>query len=162
MRNSRCGFSLIEMAVVLAVLILLAAMIVPTIGPLRRQGRMRVGAATVAEALRLARSLAIAHSSVYKLDFETFADPHRPDEVRIYSGTGDRNRYDRLEKLPEAVRFKVALPPDGTVCFYPDGSCPGNFTIRIQDAGTAGAQKDQRTIEVKAASGRVSVSGGAR
>jgi len=146
--------------VALGVLILLAAMIIPTIGPMRRQGRMRVGAATVAESLRLARSLAIAHSSVYKIDFETAADP---DEVRIYSGTGDKDHYDRLEKLPADVRFQGALPIAGAGCCYADGSCSGNFTVWVQDAkAVAGAHVDNRSIEIKAASGRIAVSGGAR
>jgi prepilin-type N-terminal cleavage/methylation domain-containing protein len=160
LRSIARGFSLIEMVVVLGILILLAAMIVPTIGPMRRQGRMRVGAATVAEALRLARSLAITYSTVYKIDFETATDP---DEVRIYSGTGDKDHYDRLEKLPADVQFQGLPPANGAVCFYPDGSCSGNFTVRVQDAkAVAGTQKDDRSIEIKAASGRIAVSGGAR
>jgi type II secretory pathway pseudopilin PulG len=160
LRSIARGFSLIEMVVVLGILIMLAAMIVPTIGPMRRQGRMRVGAATVAEALRLARSLAITQSAVYGVDFDLTANPQ---EIRIFSGpTGSKTNFDRAEKLPEGVVFS-GFSPAPPVSFQPDGSCSGNFTVRVQDAkAVAGTQKDDRSIEIKAASGRIAVSGGAR
>ncbi len=142
-RGSR-GFSLTEMVVVLAILMLLMAIIIPTIGPMRRQGRMKAGCASVAGALRLARSMAIAQSAIYKVDFETSTDP---DEVRIH--TGDKDKPDRVEKLPEGVDF---VTPTATGTFQPDGSCSGSFTVTIR-----GEKDDEYKIMVSPANGRVSV-----
>ncbi len=147
-RGSR-GFSLTEMVVVLAILMLLMAIIIPTIGPMRRQGRMKAGVASVAGALRLARSMAIAQSAIYSVDFETSTDP---DEVRIYSGTGSKSKPDRIELLPERVSLHPPLPADGALQFQPDGSCSGSFTVTIR-----GEKDDEYRIKVSPANGRVSV-----
>lgn len=148
-RSSR-GFSLTEMVVVLAILMLLMAIIIPIIGPMRRQGRMKAGCAAVAGALRTARSMAIAQSAIYKVDFETSTDP---DEVRIYSGTGSKSKPDRIELLPERVDFyPPSLPADGALRFQPDGSCSGSFTVTIR-----GEKDDEYRIKVSPANGRVSV-----
>lgn len=153
---SRRGFSLTELMVVLAVILLLAALIFPAIGPARRQARMRQSAATVAEAMRLARSLAIAHSAAYSLSFETTAVPQ---EVRIYSGGGSPDEPDRIERLPEGIEFHPEPPVDGAVVFRPDGSCDGNYTVGLRNKLTT---TDTRQVAVQAASGRVTVAGGAR
>ena len=153
---SRRGFSLVEVVVVLGILLVLAAIILPTLGPMRRQGRMRVGAAAVAETLRLARSLAITHSAVYCVDFEFSIVPA---EMHIISG--DPPSVDHVEKLPEGVEFfdTGTLPAVGALNFRPDGSCAGTFTINIRNHDSAA---DTRRIEVKAASGQIVVTGGAR
>jgi Tfp pilus assembly protein FimT len=161
LRHSSRGYSLMELVVVLGIIIVLAAMIVPTVGPMRRQGRMRVGAATVAESLRLARSLAVSQSVYYCVDFDPVATPQ---QIIVFQGvTGSKASPERVDRLPEGVRFQGATPADGLVLFNPDGSCSGNFTVKIRNADSApGIPMDERTIAVTAASGRVSVSGGSR
>lgn len=145
-RSSR-GFSLTEMVVVLAILMLLMAIIIPIIGPMRRQGRMKAGCAAVAGALRTARSMAITQSAIYSVEFETSTDP---DEVRIYSGlTGSKSNPDRVELLPAGVTLKSVPPP---IKFQPDGSCSGSFTVTIR-----GEKDDEYRIKVSPANGRVSV-----
>ncbi len=144
---------MVELVVALGVLMILAAMVVPTIEPMRRQGRLRVGAATVAESLRLARSLAIAQSAAYGVD--------SPDagRIRIYSGGGACASPDMVyetRQLPERVLRESLSAP--YVSFQPDGSCSG-LVVVIRDRDQA---SDKRTIEAKVASGRVSVSGGSR
>ncbi len=138
---------------VLAILILLAAMILPTIGPMRRQGRMRVAASTVAESLRLARSLAIAQSAPYSVDW---LDDHR---LRIYGGFGAFAAASPVvdtTSLPDGVVRQSASAT--SVSFQPDGSCSG-IVVVIHDSNQT---SDTRTIDAKVASGRISVSGGSR
>ena len=154
-RGSRRGFSLTELAVVLGVLILAAAIIFPSIGALKRQGRLRVGAATVAESLRTARSLAIAQSAAYSVDSPTTS------QIRIYPGSAAyaSGPVYRVETLPRGVLRESMAP--AFVSFQPDGSLAqtGDLAVVIRDEQP---KPDKRTITVKAASGRIAVSGGSR
>jgi type II secretion system protein H len=147
------GFSLIELMVVLAIIMVLTAIIVPTIGPMRRQGRMRIGAATVAESLRLARSMAIAQSAAYSVDSP---DPYR---FRVYPGSEayvSPNPVLETRSLPEGVVLEMIAPP--SVSFQPDGSCSGIVVV----IRSLQPPIERRTIEAKAANGRVAVTGGSR
>lgn len=153
MKSFSRGFSLIELVVVLAIIMILAAIIVPTIGPTRRQGKMRVGAATVAEALRLARSTAIAQSTPYSVDSP---DPYR---FRVYPGSGayvSPSPVLETRSLPEGVTLESISP--SSVSFQPDGSCSGIVVV----IRSLQPPIERRTIEAKAANGRVAVTEGSR
>jgi type II secretory pathway pseudopilin PulG len=133
--------------VVLAIVILLAAAVLPTLGPMRRQGRLRAAANTVAGSLRSARSLAIARSDacyVYAVDAPD------PDEVLLYLAPFEKP--EAVERLPEGVSFVGSLPDPGDVWFLPDGSCSTSLVLRVKGEG-----REEYRITVSAASGRVSV-----
>ena len=148
MKPADRGFSLTEMVVVVAILMLLAAAIIPAIGPMRRRGRLRVASATVAGALRTARSLAIAQSTVYSVEFETAADP---DEVRIWSGSGSKIKPDRVMELPKLTRV-TGCSPAPPIEFDPDGSCRKAFTVSVR-----GETDSVHRIKVSPASGYIKV-----
>jgi prepilin-type N-terminal cleavage/methylation domain-containing protein len=148
LKRPRGGFSLTELVVVLAILILLAAAILPVIGPMRKRGRLRVASETVAGALRSARSLAIAQCAVYSVEFEVGTDPH---QVRIWSGTGSKADPDRIEKLPGDTRL-YSCSPAPPVQFEPDGSCRKAFTVAVR-----GADDREHRVKVSPASGYVKV-----
>ncbi len=149
MKSSSPGFSLTEMVVVLAILLVLMAALLPIIGPLRRRGRLNVASGAVAGSLRTARSMAIARSTVYSVEFETAGDV---DEARIYSGsTGSKLNADLVEQLPRDHSI-YSCTPATPIRFEPDGSCQGTYSIKVR-----GPDGREHTVAVNAASGGVKV-----
>jgi len=147
MRRAARGFTLTEMAVVVAILILMAAAILPVIGPMRRQSRLRAGAGEVAGALRSARSLAIARSATCQVRTDTSADP---DEVRLYlpgSITPDLSG-----RLPDGISLVAPAGEASAGFFDPDGSPRGAFSLTVKDD-----RDDRYCISVSPGSGQVGI-----
>jgi prepilin-type N-terminal cleavage/methylation domain-containing protein len=143
----RQGFSLTEVVVVLAILVVLLAAVLPVIGPMRRQNRLRLGANAVAGSLRAARSLAIARSAPCYVYAEAAGEP---DRMRLYFASSTDSELE--EVLPGGVRLVAPLPADGALWFDPDGSCSLSFTFLVRnDRG------DEYQVAVGAASGRVKI-----
>jgi prepilin-type N-terminal cleavage/methylation domain-containing protein len=147
-KRSGQGFSLIELVVVLAILLVLMAALLPIIGPLRRRGRLNVASSVVAGALRTARSMAIARSAVYSVEFETAGDL---DEARIYSGSGSKLKADLVEQLPRDHSI-YSCTPATAIRFDPDGTCRGTYSIKVRSPDGR-----EHTVTVSAASGYVKV-----
>ena len=121
------GFSLIEMIVVLAVLALVATIFLGR-GPMRSRGVEAAGAArTLAGAMRLARSQAIATDRTTSLS----VDPAR----HLYASGGG------VHGLPGEIALAVQ-GPDGasaralTILFRPDGSSTGGSVALADGART--------------------------
>ena len=147
MKSPNSGFSLTEVVVVMAILMVMLAAALPIIGPMRQRGRLNVASGAIAGSLRTARSLAIAHSAVYSVEFETAGDV---DEARIYSGSaGSKLNADLVEQLPKDYSVSP-LPP--VISFEPDGTCRGTYSIKIQSPDGR-----EHTVTVSAASGNVKV-----
>ena len=154
--GSRRGFTLTELVVALGILVLLMAMIMPSLGPMRRQARRRAAAASVAGTLRLARSMAIAQSAVYHVEFDAPAAP-QPHRMLIHSGLGyDGNPVwpadgaDNTSWLPEGIGFTSYPKPSNALRFLPDGSARGDVTVKFVDA-----DGKETTVRVSPASGVV-------
>ena len=67
--RSRRGFTLTELLVVVAIIILLVAVSVPAFLSATKAGRLSAGVRTVQAALMAARNLAIAHNAIYSVEF---------------------------------------------------------------------------------------------
>lgn len=153
------GFTITELLVVLGVLLLAAAALLPSIGPLRRKGRMRLGAARLAGTLRLARSLAIANSACYQLRGDASGETVK---LHVYSGRADPPQpgdlYATVE-LPAAVGVDASGPPlPAFFYFWPDGSASGSLEVVLVHRDDA---REKRRVEVRRASGAVRVVGSA-
>jgi prepilin-type N-terminal cleavage/methylation domain-containing protein len=142
------GFSLTEFVVVVAILVLLAAAVLPAVGPLRRRSRLRTGAVTVSAALREARSLAITRSVACSVYVYAEAAPDL-DEVHTYVGSASDPA--RVAVLPAGVDL-VTYPLAGLL-FSPDGSCPTSYLLTVRGDG-----KEEYEITVTAAGGSVKIS----
>ena len=141
------GFSLTEMLVVIAILILLMAAVLPALGPMRRRNDLRVGATTVAGALRSARSLAISRSRLCYVYANQIPDPD-PDEILLYQDSVDKP--DREERLPEGISINsISSQP---IVFRPDGSALNACTIVVENRSGY-----RRSVTVAAVSGRVNL-----
>lgn len=138
------GFTLIEMIIVLVVLGLVAGIVVSR-GPMRSPTvDLRSAATRVLQAMRAARSQAIA-----------------TDQAEAFTITPDQNSFavghSAAQKLPKgvAVSLKVGTQPATTISFMPDGSSTGGV---VTLAGTAaGGVTRQMTVTVDWLSGRVRV-----
>jgi hypothetical protein len=117
---------------------------------MRRQSRLRAGAAEVAATVRAARSLAITRSAACYVYTDTSADP---DEVRLYFATS--KDAELVGRLPEGVNL---VAPSGEVSvglFEPDGSPSSpisDFEITVGDAGG-----ERYRISVSPGSGQVGI-----
>jgi prepilin-type N-terminal cleavage/methylation domain-containing protein len=147
MRCRSKGFSLTEMVVVVAILILLAAAILPVIGPMRRQSRLKAGAAEVAGALRAARSMAIARSAACYVYTNTSTDP---DEVRLYFAISKDPEL--VGRLPGSVSLVAPSGEASAGSFQPDGSPSSGFSISVTDGGD-----DRYRVSVSPGSGQVGI-----
>jgi len=120
--------------------------VLPALGPMRRQSRLKAGANEVAGALRTARSLAIARSAACHVYSSTAADP---EEVRLYFAWSASP--EASARLAEGVSI-VSAPAGLGAYFGPDGSPSSAFEIVVGDAGG-----ERYRISVSPGSGQVGI-----
>jgi len=135
-RGQRSGFTLIELAVVLAILGLLLAMSVPFVAGRTPSGALPAATAEIRAALRAARSAAIAEG--HPIAF-------RADPVGGY--WLDRQHYPLAAAAGPIARLRVAVAGGAGIAFFPSGGSSGG-RIRIEGAG------GWRDIDVDAVTGR--------
>ena len=134
-RGKPSGFTLIELAIVLAIIGLVVAMTVPLLAS-ARSGALPVATEKIRAALRAARSAAIAEG--------------RPIAFRADPQGGywlDRQHYPLGAAAGPAARLRVAVAGRAGIAFYPSGGSSGG-RIRIEAAG------GWRDIDVDAVTGR--------
>ena len=129
-----CGFTLLELLVVLTIAGMLVALVPPVISAVIPGTKAKVAARDLAATLRDARNLAISQSTTIDLRFDT--------DARTYAIAGGK-----LEKLPRGTAVTI-LGEDGrtrpkafdgepyTLRFYADGSSNGIRTrLGSEDSG---------------------------
>ena len=144
-RGSR-GFSLIEMLVVMAVMLALVALGIPSLLNALHQAKMRGMVQEITVALRLARIDAIKTSSQGIVQVVPSTAPDEPAVVRAFSDRDSDGKLGANEKvlasfvLPTGVTFdsadKFSADPDGgpnMAIFLRDGSIDRIGGFRISD-----------------------------
>ena len=101
-RRDEHGFSLIEIAVVLMIIVIVSAFVIPQIVAYLKMYRLGVGGRDVATALQRARYLATSNNTLAGVAF------NEPQHV-------DVEQYDPEGKLPAQNRGAVQLPEGVTV-----------------------------------------------
>lgn len=178
------GFSLIEMMVVIALLLIVAGFSIMAIQPALKQGRVTNAYNTTLMALRLARDTSVAQRQIY---FVTLNNAVQPNSITITQGS--TGNVTATYFLPDDVRFDaeagipvspVAAPttPDGfgvgalaidfdqgvaggvknVIYFYPDGSATdalGNINNGVVYIARPGFVDSSRAITLWGATGRI-------
>lgn len=150
MRKTRSGYSLMELMVVCAVLVVAGAVAVPVVRTMFTGSRLDAARDTVRSSLSRARQLAVKESRSYRFDIRNNTGFYRisPDDQ------------------PEAGGVEMSLPEEVFFCcdddqlggndwstlavFLPDGSAENNATVQIRTANTAPV-----TLQLRATTGSV-------
>jgi general secretion pathway protein H len=131
------GFTLIELAVALAILGMVLAMTVPFLTTRTPGGALPAAAQEIRAALRAARSAAIAEA--------------RPVAFRADPAGGywlDRQHYPLVATAGPNAKLRLAVADGAPIAFFPSGGSSGG-RIRVEAAG------GWRHIDVDAVTGRV-------
>jgi prepilin-type N-terminal cleavage/methylation domain-containing protein len=133
------GFSMIEMAVVLALILIVLAFSVMTILPSLKQNDITEGFNQTLMALRQARDMAVAQRQIY---FVTLSNAAAPNSITITQGS--TGTVTATYFLPTDVGFGTAVGlPTSQVAFpsTPDGFGVGTTAIDF-DQGVVGGTKN--------------------
>jgi prepilin-type N-terminal cleavage/methylation domain-containing protein len=166
-RRRRRGVTLIEMLLVVAILIALAAIAYPTLAAMYGDVRVKAAADEVRAAWTEARARAIEDGRPYRFAVQPGTGHFRvaPDAAEFWDGSGgsgDENApppHLQEDQLPNGIAFEVPpdLPEDNgwttVAVFNPDGSCQADIEITLkEDDDTA-----PLVVRVRAMTGAISV-----
>jgi Tfp pilus assembly protein FimT len=164
----RPGLTLIEVLLVIAVIIALAAVAFPTMSAMYGDVKLKAAADDVRAAWTEARSHAIEDGRAYRFAVQPDTGKYRvaPDADGFWDGSGgagdesDAPPYTFEADLPDGIVFETApdLPESGgwatVVVFNPDGGCSGDVEVVLKEAADAGTPI---VVKVRAMTGAVSV-----
>ena|SRR5437016_4858325 len=170
--TDRRGFTILEVLLVAAIIVMLAAMAYPSIEAMYGDLRLTAAADQVRARWADARTKAIEEGRPYR--FATQPDGQykiAPDTADFWSGSGDATASDANdadspplvveESLPQGLKFADESPSGDTtdtgpwqtaIKFLPDGTASADKTITIQAEGYRPVQ-----LKVRALTGAVTV-----
>lgn len=162
-RHRRSGYTLVEVLVVMAILIMIGGAVVPTLAGMNRDTQVQAGGDVVRSLADAARSHAMGSGQPHQLSLA-------PDgtQVRVSPAVADLEAveatdeplYTAVEALPKTVRVALSSAADAAATddegwqrvatFLPDGTCredgaavdvtePGTYTLRLTIRGLTGA-----------------------
>lgn len=151
----RKGFSILELVVVMAALLILGALVVPTLFGSRRDTHVKAGSDILHTYIAKARAKAIEDGKPYRLAI--YADGKKVQIQPDVDDAGTPNEDEDQgtgpliceEKLPEGVMAVIVVSGDDytpqdqsgwqrVATFLPDGTCrEENVEIRVTEKGTA-------------------------
>lgn len=156
--RSRHGFTLVEMLLVLAILVVAAALALPFADSMYRGARTRAAADAVKAGLVEARTHAMEESRAYRFSIHPGGVAFRvaPDDDAFWSGAGDGSAQSSnippfiyAENMPGGIRFGGGTPPPMTGPNQPPPVDPpaatidpGQFETRVVFYATGEADAD--------------------
>jgi type II secretion system protein H len=159
MRDSRPGFTILELLLVLAVIVMLAAIAVPSIEAMYSQVRVQAAADQLRGRLAQARSQAINDGRPYRIGVKPDTGDYRiaPDSAEFWGdGTAPTASSDDIfppplidqATLPSQIVFRISGNPPSSggwttlVTYLPTGSAVDDCTIRLE-------REDSQPIEIE-------------
>jgi Tfp pilus assembly protein FimT len=167
--RQRPAFTLLEILLVLAVLIALAAVAYPTLSAMYGDVKVKAAADNVRAAYADARSHAIEDGRPYRVSVQPGTGKFRiaPDNDTFWDGSdpsqatnndGDAPPFINEGGLPNGIVFTGDLTTGGSwstvVVFNPDGGCSSDVEISLQESDDAATAL---VIRVRAMTGAVTV-----
>jgi len=152
---SRKAFTLMEMLVVLAVVVLLLGVSIPFFASFTKGAKLKTAVKDVSAVLNTAHNLSITHRKNYSVNFEFSQRPHC-----YYITDVDSQLYEKRYYLPSSIRFYRPQDPARPTTF---SSNRATFSPTGGLAGSAGSiwladkKEDFRRINVSNTTGRVKV-----
>jgi prepilin-type N-terminal cleavage/methylation domain-containing protein len=130
--RSACGFSLIELLLVVAVLAMAAAFSLPALRGTMSAYRLRASADTIAGELEAARIMAISRGAAYQVKFTSrtvyVSDPQDPSTP---------------PRVPKTLEDGVSVSAGPTITFKARGTCSsGLIQIQNSDSNVASINLD--------------------
>jgi prepilin-type N-terminal cleavage/methylation domain-containing protein len=141
----RRGFTLLEVLLVIAILVMLAAVAYPSLKAMYMDARVKAAADQVREEWTEARSHAIEGGMLYRFAVQPGTGKYRvaPDADEYWDGSNsnandDVATYLREEELPNGIIFNVESGAESNgwvtiVVFNPDGSCQDDASIALKE-----------------------------
>ena len=152
---SRKGFTLMEMLIVLAVIVLILGVSIPFFSSFTKGAKLKTAAKDITAVLNTARNLVITHRRNYSVTFDYSARPHS-----YYITDEDNQLYEKKYYLPSSIRFNRPSNPDQPTTFTSDEaifSSTGGLTAGAGSAWIADRRGDFRRISVSNTTGRVKI-----
>jgi prepilin-type N-terminal cleavage/methylation domain-containing protein len=143
-RATQSGFSLLEMVMVMGLMLVAAAISVPSLAQVIRAQHVNDGFSRVFGEMKLARSLAIDNRRLYKYVLTTSCESSPTGCVTLYSGTLSTTAgtssytYQQVEQVPLPSDVSFAVP--GGVANKPDAFGNGTSAIDFTPPGTPDPQ----------------------
>ena len=121
-RNQASGLSMIEMAMVVALVVVVSTISVLTLMPLLNQQHVTNAYNTTLAAMRQARDNAVAQQTVYSVTFSNSGNPNTVTVAPTFNGTGSftGEQSSVTYKLPTDVTFQAQTGLPATTATAPD------------------------------------------
>ncbi len=156
--NKRCGYTMMEMMVILVIVGVISAMAVPGFLMVMPRLKLRADARANLNYLRIARSKAVAENRQFGVYFDSgarqavlFADISNPANATYEDGAD--SVIERSQVMSQGINYDASSFAGDCVVFYPSGSASVSGSIQVKDA----YQGRLYTISVLASTGRATL-----
>jgi uncharacterized protein (TIGR02596 family) len=144
-RSCRQAFSLVELVIVIAVIVIIAAFSMPAVNTILKGSQLSQASGMLVGQLSLARQQALSRNRTVEVRFYRYGDPEVPGEDATAPSTGRFRALQLFEVQPSGVAVpidKIQTLPGGVIFAYSES---GEGLSSILDVATASTPKKPGT-----------------
>jgi Tfp pilus assembly protein FimT len=146
MKMNKRGITLIELVVVFAIIAIGAVLMVPNLGPVIANYRLRSATRDITSTLRVAQMRAVSNNMEHRVSFDSVARTYI-----LQRNSGGWVDEGTAQTLPTGI--SIATNFGNTLTFNPNSSTTPGITSDITLQGTKGT----RTIRVLSSTGKITI-----